>query len=442
MDPAKILSVELLIEILWQCVLDQSWRAFDQYPEEDDDLTDRSDAGLAPQRPCRLAPWTFAQVSKWWRRVALANPKLWTFISITENSSRHFYQGYRDSDASKREGESSILRAKDQCLALQLERSRTQPLVVKLDGSLKSLLCTSPGFQQLLACSHRWKHLLYALAGSSSIALVYEVDKHLAELPVLEYLRISPSQFNKLIAIPPHFITKAPKLHSYQLEIHNPNELPNPHWAQITTLDTNVTGSFPYLLEILGQMARLDTLKLRFERHPCYMLSRLLAIPDPLLLSTIRSLTIRAGWDSSDLAFAAPFQTFTVPALESLVLEDPGWRSYTVLPINDLRNMLKRGGTNLKHLRLDTFKLPESNFEHWKLFLAEVVSLEKLELVGVASGAIRMFALEIQKRDVVPALRELTLAKDSDWRLGTVNVASDVQRLRAARPHLLVDSSW
>ncbi|KAJ7597894.1 hypothetical protein C8J56DRAFT_921306 [Mycena floridula] len=417
-DYTEHIPAEILSEIFWKCVIEEGWDDLDRYPGE-----------YNPRKPeqCHQAPWSFSQVSQWWRNVALGNSNLWKFISIAYCTRYRIEHG----DAVEKS-----FTMKDECLALQLERSGSQPLFVKIEGSLTSKLAGAPGFQKFLVSSKRWEYLAYAVDIGSSLKLLAQVDEHLEELPLLVSLNYIP---HSRIWLAPHLATHAPNLRTIRGYIAR--EYPaNIHWSQIVELDHEIYNEdLDQLTKLIPTVPNVQTLKLRFnslEREAVGVSQNV----EPLNLPLIRSLSLTCQENIAKsvpwrgVLFVAPLQAFTLPALESLELVDR-YPTKGHFPINDLRAMLQRGGMELRSLRFVAISLPVMKHEYKKLF-ETVRSLQRLELVDIAFNAVQMLLLELKRDSVLSSLQTVTVAMKS--KEGKAGLLSDIQDLTRIRPNLVI----
>ncbi|KAJ7597925.1 hypothetical protein C8J56DRAFT_883240 [Mycena floridula] len=425
-------SVEILTEIFWQCVMDEGWGDIDRNLDDGRGPRDRRTLRVPDQ--CRLSPWNFAQTCQRWRQITLSNSKLWSFISITSRMCHHWLDRDEIPSVLTSLEAATIFADKDANLALQIQRSGSFPLTLKIEGALTNVLSTAPGFQMLLASSIRWKHLKYGVNNESEAGLLTHMDMNLLGLPILESLHLSrwPS-FSELV-VPSQLLT--PNLRYIDGVIPNePHNLYPIDWGQITKFHDDISENMALLVDYIRIMPQIEELNLEFysdARGWDWEAS------DPLLLPYLHTLSLTSygflNKDRANQGFETPIKLFIVPALKSLELV--GDLDMESIRIEDLRLLLQRGRTSLKKLRLVSLTLPDLDLECMRL----LGSLDTLELVDIRiDDAQKLMSQLIQGE--LSALRKLTLvSRHSIW--PQLPSTDSISTLKMARPKIFIDTYW
>ncbi|KAJ7597887.1 hypothetical protein C8J56DRAFT_921282 [Mycena floridula] len=413
-------AVEIIDEIFSHCVLEDGQAAMNRCSEQ---------RRLRSRNPevCRDAPWNLAQVCWRWREITLARSALWRFVCITHRMSHHYIDNddkQLDETEAKR-----VLGFKDACLALQLERSGSYSLTVKLAGALTDALCTAPGFQKLLASSDRWKHLKFELDYKTSQDLVIQLDHHLSHLPTLETLQVFTGY--RLASIP-NLASYAPKLWSFKTNVSEERDmLSSIPFSQITEFDSEFYAGMDVLAESIQEMTRITTLKLQLNGDGREEEERVQA-PEPLALPLLQSLSVASIFtqdDKSRFPFVAPFRMFTVPGLQSLDIIDDSKTG--LFPVDELRKMLQRSKPVLKHLRLVALTLDD---EFSNLFASELCNLETMTLENMPPCTVSLILSKIV--GALPKLRKVVIPYNEQWYPEALEL---VQELKEKRPNLIVE---
>ncbi|KAF5383919.1 hypothetical protein D9757_007425 [Collybiopsis confluens] len=291
------------------------------------------------------APWCLSQVCRYWRKVVLNRPTLWTSISIDIDAIlRHVKAQPNPIAAQKIEADAIVL------LSLRLTRSKDCPLKIALFSSV----VTHPLISMICACSIRWSSALLSLHIQSFQMLNFIKGA----LPRLEFLHVR-SSIAAFEAVWPGLpaveaFENAPNLTSFRTyDIPNlPAAILLP-WSQIKHV-TNGTQTRA-IITPEGNQANAEILtkarKLRTAQLACKSITTGVAIA-PITHEHLVVLTLDITRRSEPDLFVQLLDALTLPKIQNLRLYSFSTHLHDVRPIVRL---LDRSGSKLSRLRLRGF---------------------------------------------------------------------------------------
>ncbi|KAK7018400.1 hypothetical protein R3P38DRAFT_2634106 [Favolaschia claudopus] len=163
-----------------------------------------------------LSPILLCRICRRWREIALSTPTLWRAISLVVDD----FDGPDNHNAEKLE-----------LLGYWMQRSRTQPLSLKLASSTSSQVVV-PFIEAIVAHCHRWEYLDLLVPFDCLLLLQ-------GEMPLLRELTVGPVDLRHDITRGVKLFGNAPQLWHITLRSCFLNSTLRFPWSQITHLDAH-----------------------------------------------------------------------------------------------------------------------------------------------------------------------------------------------------------